>query len=128
MGQDEGIWITKDGRRIKITDMANDHLVNSISMLKRSIRQMRLGHELSGWSALNFFNGEMAQYAVETALLQEEQMDNEEWLECYTLYGELMKEVIKRNIVYMIGSPFFSYMDRYIGIRNSTMIQHGRCE
>lgn len=96
-------------------------------MLKKSVSKLRINHDLSGWSALNFFHGEMAQYAVETALLQEGQMEDEEWLEYYTPYGELMKEATKRNIVYMIGAPFFSYMERYMGRRN-TMIQHGRCE
>ncbi len=127
MEKDCGIWITKDGRKIKTSDMTDNHLINSIKMLKRSVGKLRIHHEFSGWSALNFFNGEMAQSAIETALIQEGQMEDEEWLEYFTPYGELMKEAIKRKIVYMIGAPFFSYMDRYIRNRN-TIAQHGRCE
>ena len=114
MEQDKGIWVTKDGRKIKIADMDNNHLVNSINMLKRSAHMMRLNHEALGYSMLGFVNGEMAQYAIESELFHESQMNNEEWLESYTSYGEMIKEVIRRNIGYMMGGPFFSYMDRYI--------------
>ena len=55
----------------------------------------------------------MAQYAIENELFYEGQMSDEEWLECYTLYGKLMEEVRKRNIAYYICAPFFEYMDMF---------------
>ena len=111
MEKEKGIWVTKDGREIKIGDMDNDHLINSINMLKRSAHQMRLNHEVLGYSMLGIVNGDMAQYAIENELFYEGQMSDEEWLECYTLYGKLMEEVRKRNIAYYICAPFFEYMD-----------------
>lgn len=33
---DEGIWQTKDGNRVKIENMSDSHLRNTINMLKRS--------------------------------------------------------------------------------------------
>lgn len=31
----EGIWITEDGKRIRITDMTDKHIENTIAMLER---------------------------------------------------------------------------------------------
>ncbi len=123
MEREEGIWTTKDGRNIKIVDMDNDHLINSIRLLRRIVGKMRLNHELSVLSALKFVNGDMAQYAIESSLDLEMQISNEEWLDCYTAHGDLMKEVIRRDILYMLGAPFFSYMDRFIGAIDMRMSQ-----
>lgn len=56
-----GCWQTKDGRVLKITDMADEHLVNCIRLLKRVVRKMRFSRYLAGLSALNFVHGEMAE-------------------------------------------------------------------
>lgn len=109
----KGIWVTKDGRLIKISDMDDDHLVNSISLLKRAVGKMRFDCGFSACSLLGLCNGEMALGALESELSIDAQMSNEEWLERNTSYGELIEEVIRRNIAYMIGAPSFSYMDRY---------------
>jgi len=109
--------------------MADDHLINSIAMFKRIASRMRFSYDLSAYSASHFCNGEMAQDALESSLLCDAQMSDEEWLECHTSYGELMEEAIRRNIIYMIGTSFFSYMDRYIEMVQrcgDTIAQHGR--
>ena len=31
-----GIWVTKDGREVPVSDMSDEHIKNSISMLKRN--------------------------------------------------------------------------------------------
>lgn len=31
-----GIWVKKDGTRIKISDMSDNHIANSINLLKRN--------------------------------------------------------------------------------------------
>ena len=33
-----GIWVCKDGREIQIKDMSTTHIINSIAMIQRSIR------------------------------------------------------------------------------------------
>jgi hypothetical protein len=120
MEREKGIWITKDGRLIKISDMADDHLVNVIALLRRIVSKMRFDYDFSAYSMLSICNGEMAQDALESELLCDAQMSNEEWLECHTSYGELMEEVVRRGIVYMIGSQFFTYMDRFIDMDTKT--------
>jgi len=65
---EKGMWTTKDGRVIKILDMDNSHLINSIRLLRRTVKGMRLRHELASFSALNFVQGEMAELAIEHSL------------------------------------------------------------
>lgn len=38
MNMDYGIWVTRDNREIKISDMTTTHITNSINMIKRSIK------------------------------------------------------------------------------------------
>lgn len=104
------IWTTKDGRVIKITDMEDDHLINTIRLLKRRVKHMRLGHELHGLSVLNFVQGEMATFAIEQSLEQEAAMSDDIWLDHYTPYDELLEEAKRRDIVMFIGAEFFKRM------------------
>lgn len=38
MNVDYGIWVTRDNREIKISNMSTTHITNSINMIKRSIK------------------------------------------------------------------------------------------
>lgn len=107
---EEGCWRTKDGRVINIPDMDDNHLINSIRFLRRTVRGMRLNHELSGFSMLNFVNGEMAELSIEQSLMQEAAMSDDEWLEHHTPYDDLIEEAKRRDIVMFIGAEFFRMM------------------
>jgi hypothetical protein len=96
--------------------MTDDHLVNAIALYKKVVSKMRFGYDFSGYSVLGVCNGEMAQDTTESELFCDAQLSNEEWLKCHTYYGELREDATRRNIAYRIGAPFFSYMDRYIGM------------
>lgn len=111
MEDEKGIWTTKDGKKIKISEIQDDHLINSIRLLRRVVRRMRFGHELSGFSMLNFVNGEMAELAIEQSLEQEAAMNDEEWLNYHTVYEELIEEAKRRDILIFIGVEFFKRME-----------------
>lgn len=38
MNVDYDLWVTRDNREIKISDMSTTHITNSINMIKRSIK------------------------------------------------------------------------------------------
>lgn len=103
-----GYWQTKDGRVVKITDMDDEHLVNSIRLLKRVVRKMRFSRDLAGWSALNFVQGEMAEYAIESYLELDARLSDEEWLGVHTPYEELIGEAKRRGILDYIGTIIFT--------------------
>ena len=107
-----GYWQTKDGRVVKIIDMDDGHLVNSIRLLKRVVRGMRFSRDLAGWHVLNFVQGEMAQYAIESDLELDARLSDDEWLEAHTAYEELIGEAKRRGILDYIGAIIFSTLWR----------------
>ncbi len=108
IGPGSEYWQTKDGRIIKIVDMDDEHLVNSIRFLKNVVEKMRFSREIAGWSALNFVQGEMAEYAIESDLQLDGVLSDEEWLERHTSYEELIIEAKRRGILDYIGAIIFS--------------------
>jgi len=101
------MWTTKDGRITKISDMDDRHLINSIRFLRSTVKGMKLRHELAGFFALNFVQGEMAELTIEHSLAQEAAMTDDEWLEYHTSYEDLIEEAKRRDIVMFIGAEFF---------------------
>jgi hypothetical protein len=58
------VWITKDGRRIPVKEMSDEHIVNTIRMLRRK-GGVTVDEFLGMCVAVASVNGEMAQYAAE---------------------------------------------------------------
>lgn len=103
-----GYWQTKNGRIIKIVDMDDGHLINSIRLFKRVVRKMRFSRDLAGLSMLNIVRGEMAQYAIESDLELDARLSDDEWLKVHTAYEELVGEAKRRGILDYIGAIIFS--------------------
>ncbi len=87
-------WKSKDGRRIRICDMSNQHLVNTMKLLERNASAERFN---------NFpypsFQGEMAQYYAEQEfdnLIEKE--DYELAGEMYPIYKDMYEELLKRGL------------------------------
>lgn len=109
---EEGFWQTKDGRIIKIGDMDDDHLINSIRFLKKVVGRMRFARDLRAFSALNFVQGEMASYAIESDIMLDAGLNNEEWLEIHTAYKDLIEEAKRRDLTMFICANIFSTLWR----------------
>lgn len=60
-------WTTKDGRKIDIKDMSDDHLRNAVAMLRRKGFVGADEYEIALGSAFSM-GGEMAQYYAEQSV------------------------------------------------------------
>lgn len=92
-----GTWTMRDGTTIKIEDMTDSHLLNSMKLLERSVKDMREGTEVQACGFLSSLQGEMASYYAEQDVDALMSMSDEEYLEEYTEYGELRDEYEKRK-------------------------------
>lgn len=92
-----GVWKTRDGSEIRIKDMGDRHLINSIRMLERNVDKARQTLIDSAESILTTMNGEMAQYAIESGIrdLESGEVDIEE---VFPVYEELTEEAELRRL------------------------------
>lgn len=82
-------WTTKEGVKIRIKDMTDGHLVNTIRMLER-VHASNI--EMAMWEYATV-QGEMAQYYMEQAIdeMFKESCD-------HPLYGDMVEEAEKRKL------------------------------
>ncbi|MGH7183499.1 MAG: hypothetical protein ACREJN_16190 [Nitrospiraceae bacterium] len=64
-GIDPTVWTTKQGKRIKILDMPDDHLSNLISLLIRTAKINKFANLILMSNALALLQGEEARIAAE---------------------------------------------------------------
>lgn len=91
------IWKTKTGDKIRICDMEDSHLLNTIRMLERVAKQVEIQKEREGYQILSCLQGEMAILSVENEL---ERLDQEgiDPSEINPLYDNLVNESIRRGL------------------------------
>ncbi len=85
-------WTTKSGEKIRICDMLDEHLKNTIAFLERNARFV------ADVAIFPSFQGEMAQYYAE------QQYDNmvEDPIEFFcvgTIYDDLVTEQLRRGLL-----------------------------
>jgi len=90
------LWTTKDGRKIRICDMEDSHLQNSINLLSRYARHKESEAINAGFQMLSMLQGEMAIDSVERELdyIMETGIDPSE---VYHLYNNLITEQERRK-------------------------------
>jgi hypothetical protein len=83
------VWKTKDDRKLRICDMADEHLLNTIAMCQRKHRAAQL--------AMPFpqFGGEMAQWCAESDYDRFQESGPEE---SFPLYEDLCLEAMRRGL------------------------------
>jgi len=82
------IWVTKEGQRLRICDMTDSHLDNTITMFDRALGSLQRNLPYP------CFNGEMAQYYAEMEWdrLMESSPD-EQW----PIYNNLVEDKHRRE-------------------------------
>lgn len=82
-------WTTKNGRKVRIKDMTDQHLINTCRML---IRAHSATVSLM-WQGLGMLQGEMACYYAEQDLDRAEDIDS-----LHPLYPDLEAEALRRGL------------------------------
>ena len=92
------IWTTKEGRNIKIRDMSDQHLINTINMLRRFAKHVESEALSAAYSLEATLTGEMALDAIDSEIrrLENDEIDPGE---LNPKYNYLVKEATKRNII-----------------------------
>lgn len=83
-------WTTKDGTKIRIKDMSDRHLINTIKFLDRQFEQLKMNIPVPT------FNGEIAQYMAD--LDYDYFMNNATPAKVYPIYDDLYAEAIRREL------------------------------
>ena len=83
------LWTTRDGSKIRICDMSDNHLLNTINMLRRSHRELLN----SAYSREASLTGEMAQMMIESeiGMLESEESD-------HPLFESLIGDAVRRGL------------------------------
>jgi len=89
------IWKTKTGQ-IRICDMSDRHLLNTIRMLERRAEAYYNNAVISGYRMMGFLQGEVAQDCLEGELMQLEEEGPDEFLP--DIYWNMLAECRRRNL------------------------------
>ena len=85
------VWTTRDGRKIRICDMTDEHLLNTIRLLRRAKEKV----VSEGYKTLCFLRGEQAVFDLECELYQLEVGD----IDVFHPLGEvLLQEAHRRGL------------------------------
>lgn len=90
--------MSKDGRRTRLCDLHNEHLINILRMLKRKAEEELQAARDNAWENLATVRGEMATYYLEGEC---DSLDSATW-ECFVppIFDNLMLEMVRRGIKY----------------------------
>lgn len=99
MSATKTIWQTRDGQRIRVKDMSDEHLINTIRMLHSNGAKMKRAHIAAAYSVASGLQGEMAQFYADRDIDRMEATTLEEFLsQSVPTYDALMEEIEKRKL------------------------------
>jgi len=96
---DDHTWVTKEGQEVKVADMGDSHLINTVRMLRRKADRMKLVAELECIQAESMFNGDMARLSMEQEAGRIAEMAEEDFLvETIPPYKRMLREIRIRGL------------------------------
>jgi len=93
------VWTTRDGRTIRIVDMGDSHLLNTLRMLERAHLARAFRTDL----ASSFFQGDMAQFSLECEARRLYESDPSS---SFPVYQDLREEADRRKLKTERRRPF----------------------
>lgn len=98
------VWTTRDGQRMKISDMADSHLTNTINLIRRATTQWRDTTLKEMYRTLGLVRGEQAIWDIEHDIDRLEESTIDEIAEEQVPHFEnLMAEATKRKLEVING-------------------------
>lgn len=89
------MWTMWNGDKIRIKDMSDSHLLNTIAMLLRNATFRRM----NALACFPSFNGEMAQFSAEQDWDNLNEMSDEEYaMQTIPLYKDMIEEALHRKL------------------------------
>jgi len=93
------VWVTKSGQRIKVRDMTDSHLVNTIRYLRRHAEISITQYLHAAYSMEGYLSGEMAQVFIAQDIDMLEEADADEMLsDAVPCWETMLDEVEKRKL------------------------------
>jgi hypothetical protein len=89
------LWKTKDGTKIRIKDMEDSHLLNTIRFLEKQTVRLNM-RELDEMMSFPYPNGEMAQHAFDQEF---NMIGSAEPNVHFPIYDDLVNEASRRNLI-----------------------------
>lgn len=80
MRKQTAIWTTKDGQRIRICDMTDEHLLNAIRFFRRKGAAYKEASVAVGYRVLSSLQGEMATFFCEQDIARLEETSLEDFI------------------------------------------------
>ena len=93
-------WKTKDGRVLKVADMEDSHLINTIKYMQRRAEHIQWKDVLQMSRFADTLNGEMAVDCAEQSIVELGDMHPEDYLETLPDYQALVKEATRRKLTF----------------------------
>lgn len=97
MKKQTALWTTKDGHKIRICDMSDIHLLNTIKFLEKKAKELYDEELSSAYSCLGYLQGEMAQDACERDIQYIETVGDDP-CEMGSIFSKLKDEAHRRNL------------------------------
>ncbi len=93
------VWTCRDGRKVRVCDMDDRHLLNTIAMMERNAAKELAECISAAYSMAAGLQGEMASYYADQDIDRMERTSPEEYLEReMPIYEKLMAEKERRNL------------------------------
>ena len=96
------LWTTKDGRKLRICDMEDSHLVNTIQLLQRTAEAERIRNSVFYATCIGP-TGDMAQVLFDQECDQVWQADWDDYV--HPIYPNMVKEAKSRGLTIPVQIP-----------------------